>query len=162
LQNRLPSLQWDIVGRNPTNEVKALTACKNVTVTGEVDDIRPWLRSAIAIAPIFLSFGVQNKVLEAMAAGRPVVATPAVAEGFDDTIRRAILTAATPEKWITTLEMLLTNRPWASQMGMDAGKRVGQFMSWEQISRTMHACISGEQFHGEPDQILMDGTSMIC
>jgi sugar transferase (PEP-CTERM/EpsH1 system associated) len=162
LQQRLPHLQWDIVGRNPTSEVKALTAFKNVTVTGEVDDIRPWLRSAIAIAPIKLSFGIQNKVLEAMAAGRPVVASPAVAEGFDDNIRQAILTAETPEKWITTLETLLMNRSWANQLGKDAGKRIAQYMNWDQISNIMKLCISDERFTGASDRILMDDPSIIC
>ncbi len=85
-----PSARFAIVGRNPTDAVKALAKQPGVIVTGEVADVRGWLAAAaVVVAPLKLARGVQNKVLEAMAMGRPVVASIAAAEGIDhaDTIR---------------------------------------------------------------------------
>ncbi|WP_326524163.1 TIGR03087 family PEP-CTERM/XrtA system glycosyltransferase [Sphingomonas sp.] len=72
-----------IVGRAPTAEVRALES-EHVIVTGEVADVRGWLAAAaVAVAPLRIARGIQNKVLEAMAMARPVVASPAAAEGID-------------------------------------------------------------------------------
>ena len=86
---RHPDVRFAIVGRAPTAAVRAL-AGEGVIVTGEVPDVRGWLAaSAAVVAPLLLARGVQNKVLEAMAMARPVLASPAAAEGIDhaDTIR---------------------------------------------------------------------------
>ena len=73
-----------IVGRNPTPAVSALSALPGVQVTGAVDDVRTWLSAAdIVVAPLRTARGVQNKVLEAMAMAKPVIASPAAAEGID-------------------------------------------------------------------------------
>ena len=72
-----------IVGRAPTAAVQAL-ASEHVTVTGAVDDVRGWLAAAtVCVAPLKLARGIQNKVLEAMAMARPVVASAAAAQGID-------------------------------------------------------------------------------
>jgi sugar transferase (PEP-CTERM/EpsH1 system associated) len=84
-----PDARFAIVGRNPTPEVSGL-AGDAVIVTGEVPDVRGWLAAAsVVVAPLKLARGIQNKVLEAMAMARPVVASTAAAEGIDhrDTIR---------------------------------------------------------------------------
>ncbi|MGI4732152.1 MAG: TIGR03087 family PEP-CTERM/XrtA system glycosyltransferase [Janthinobacterium lividum] len=86
-----PGARFAIVGRAPVPAVSTL-AGEGVLVTGEVADVRPWLaRAAVVVAPLLTARGVQNKVLEAMATARPVVATAAAAEGIDhaDTIRVA-------------------------------------------------------------------------
>src|SRR3546814_12693806 len=81
---RHPSARVAIVGRAPTAEVRALEKLSGVTVTGEVPDVRPWLAAADAVvAPLLLARGVQNKLLEAMAMARPVVASAAAATGID-------------------------------------------------------------------------------
>lgn len=80
---RHPEARFAIVGRAPTPAVRSL-AGKAVIVTGEVADVRPWLAAAaVVVAPLQLARGVQNKVLEAMAMARAVVASPAAAEGID-------------------------------------------------------------------------------
>ena len=80
---RHPDARFAIVGRAPTPSVRAL-AGESVIVTGEVADVRPWLAAAaVVVAPLQLARGVQNKVLEAMAMARAVVASPAAAEGID-------------------------------------------------------------------------------
>jgi len=81
---RHPEAQFAIVGRKPDAAVQALAKIDGVTVTGEVPDVRPWLAAAsVVVAPLKLARGVQNKVLEAMAMARPVVASTAAATGID-------------------------------------------------------------------------------
>ena len=87
---RYPDARFAIVGRAPTDAVKKLADTPGVIVTGEVADVRGWLAAAaVVVAPLKLARGVQNKVLEAMAMARPVVASAAAAQGIDhdDTIR---------------------------------------------------------------------------
>ena len=78
-----PSARFAIVGRAPTPAVRRL-AGEGVIVTGEVPDTRLWLaRAHVCVAPLDLARGIQNKLLEAMAMARPVVASTAAAEGID-------------------------------------------------------------------------------
>ncbi|WP_375403636.1 TIGR03087 family PEP-CTERM/XrtA system glycosyltransferase [uncultured Sphingomonas sp.] len=84
IRARHDAARFAIVGRAPTAAVRALERYEGVIVTGTVDDVRPWLAAAdIAVAPLRIARGIQNKVLEAMAMARPVVATPAAAKGID-------------------------------------------------------------------------------
>ena len=79
-----PEASFAIVGRNPTQAVSDLSMLPGVQVTGAVDDVRTWLAAAdVVVAPLRTARGIQNKVLEAMAMARPVVASPAAAEGID-------------------------------------------------------------------------------
>lgn len=79
-----PEASFAIVGRNPTQSVSDLSMLPGVQVTGAVDDVRTWLGAAdVVVAPLRIARGIQNKVLEAMAMARTVVASPAAAEGID-------------------------------------------------------------------------------
>ncbi len=80
---RHADVRFAIVGRAPTTAVRAL-AGESVIVTGEVPDVRGWLAASdVVVAPLLIARGVQNKVLEAMAMARPVLASAAAAEGID-------------------------------------------------------------------------------
>jgi sugar transferase (PEP-CTERM/EpsH1 system associated) len=82
LRQRNPAPHFVVVGANPTPEVTALAGLPGVAVTGRVPDVRPYVaHAAVSVAPLRIARGIQNKVLEAMALGRPVVATPAAFEG---------------------------------------------------------------------------------
>jgi sugar transferase (PEP-CTERM/EpsH1 system associated) len=82
VRERRPDARFAIVGRNPDPALDDLG--DSVDVIGEVPDTRPWLaRAAAVVAPLRLARGIQNKVLEAMAMARPVVASPAAFEGVD-------------------------------------------------------------------------------
>jgi len=81
---RVPGVTFYIVGARPTPQVQELAKHPGVVVTGAVKDIRPYLAHAVAaVAPMRIARGIQNKVLEAMAMGRPVLATPEAAEGIN-------------------------------------------------------------------------------
>jgi sugar transferase (PEP-CTERM/EpsH1 system associated) len=79
-----PGAVFYVVGSRPTPAVQALAAIDSVRVTGTVPDVRPYLaHSSVVVAPLRIARGVQNKVLEAMAMGRPTVVTPQALEGID-------------------------------------------------------------------------------
>ncbi len=80
----IPNATFTIIGRNPTRAVRALTRQPRIQVTGTVDDVRPCLGAqALIVAPMRDAGGIKNKILEAMAMGKAVVATPEAAEGID-------------------------------------------------------------------------------
>jgi sugar transferase (PEP-CTERM/EpsH1 system associated) len=83
LAGRDPAPEFHIVGANPAPQVQALAQRPGIHVTGTVPDVRPYLaHAAVAVAPLRIARGIQNKVLEAMAMARPVVASPQAFEGI--------------------------------------------------------------------------------
>ena len=94
LRRRLARPNSIIVGANPGPEVRRLAELPGVTVTGRVPDVRPWLAHAdVSVGPLRIARGIQNKVLEAMAMGRPVVASPGAFEGVRAVAGRDLLVA---------------------------------------------------------------------
>ena len=88
VRNTVPDARFTIVGARPSTSVAGLAAMPGVTVTGSVPDVRPYLWSSrVSVAPLLTARGLQNKVLEALAAGLPAVVTGAVAEGLPVSVR---------------------------------------------------------------------------
>ena len=84
VRQSIPSARFVIAGSRPTRDVLQLASLPGVSVTGAVVDIRPYLAHAsAAVAPLRIARGVQNKVLEAMAMAKPVLATPSAVEGIE-------------------------------------------------------------------------------
>jgi glycosyltransferase involved in cell wall biosynthesis len=78
-----PDAEFAIVGRNPTPAVRRLALRPSIRLVGEVPDVRPYVaESRFAVAPLQIARGIQNKILEAMAMGKPVVATPQALDGL--------------------------------------------------------------------------------
>jgi sugar transferase (PEP-CTERM/EpsH1 system associated) len=128
---RVPGASFAIVGRNPSAAVKAL-ASERVLVTGEVPDIRPWLAAADVIAaPLRVARGIQNKVLEAMAAGRPVVASPAAFEGIEAEPGRDLIVADGAEAQARAIRDLLADPARAAAIGAAARRRMEEAYRWE-------------------------------
>lgn len=123
-----PAARFCIVGGHPAPAVRRLGEIEGITVTGAVPDVRPWLAHAhVAVAPLRIARGVQNKVLEAMAMERRVVLTPQAAEGihpFDDLSRDVAhdadtfaqkvlaLLADEPIRAVTNREFVLRHYNW--------------------------------------------------
>jgi sugar transferase (PEP-CTERM/EpsH1 system associated) len=133
-QEVLPHIEgasFAIVGRNPTDEVKRLAGAR-ILVTGAVPDVRPWLAAAdVVAAPLRIARGVQNKVLEAMAMARPVVATPAAFTGIDAVPGRDLLIAESAEEQGRVVSALLDDRGLARALGKAARRRVEEGYRWE-------------------------------
>ena len=116
-----------IVGRKPTAEVRRLSDLPGVIVTGAVEDVRPWIAAAaVAVAPLALARGVQNKLLEAMAMARPVVGSSAAAQGIDAKIIIADGSAAEAEAVVT----LLNDPALALEIGAAARARMVARYGW--------------------------------
>ncbi|GAB4257856.1 MAG: TIGR03087 family PEP-CTERM/XrtA system glycosyltransferase [Methylomicrobium sp.] len=93
IKQRCASAEFYIVGSKPTKDVLALAERDGIVVTGGVPDVRPYLANADAVVtPLRIARGIQNKVLEAMAMDKPVIATTMAIEGIpvDETHRVAV------------------------------------------------------------------------
>ncbi|MFN0163543.1 MAG: TIGR03087 family PEP-CTERM/XrtA system glycosyltransferase [Burkholderiales bacterium] len=148
LRERRPSLQFWIVGRSPTPAVRAL-ACEHVHVTGTVDDVRPYLaHAAMVVAPLRLARGLQNKVLEAMAMGKAVVAAKSCADAIDVAQGRDLAAAVTAADYVREIEALLDAPSDAARMGEQARQAVLAKYSWEAHLAKFGRCLAD---HGVPE-----------
>jgi sugar transferase (PEP-CTERM/EpsH1 system associated) len=128
----VPNARFYIVGRNPTRRVLRLGRIDGVTVTGAVPDVRPYLAKALlSVAPFSIAAGIQNKILEAMAYGLPVVATPRAAQGLADSVAEAVNIGQTPNELAELVISLLRNPDQARREGLEARQRVIACYSWE-------------------------------
>ena len=126
-----PDARFAIVGRNPAKAVQALAQLPGVIVTGGVPDVRGWLAAAdVVVAPLRIARGIQNKVLEAMAMARPVVASPQAAEGIDASDEVHFLVAANPAEEAAKIVALLADPARAQQLGVAARKRTEERYRW--------------------------------
>jgi sugar transferase (PEP-CTERM/EpsH1 system associated) len=107
-----PGVTFTIVGSDPVEEVRRLVGLPGVEVTGAVPDVRPFLwRASVSVAPLFTARGVQNKVLEAVAAGVPAVVTPRVAAGLPGSLAGSYRVAQDPAGFAEAVTGLLNRAP---------------------------------------------------
>lgn len=144
-----PDAQFRIVGRKPTRAVRQLTSMRGVTVTGAVPDVRPHLAEAsLAVVPMRLGRGLQNKVLEAMAMGKAVIASPPALVALKTEPGRDLIQAETPGDWITAIGQLLRDEAQCRLLGINARCYVEEHHDWEScltplIDRVLAACRAG-------------------
>jgi glycosyltransferase involved in cell wall biosynthesis len=132
LRQQVKAASFAIVGRAPTREVLALEAIPGVLVTGEVPDTRPWLAAAdVVVAPLKLARGVQNKLLEAMAMAKPIVASSAAAQGIDAQDGQHLLVADGAPATATAVTALLRDPARRSALGMAARERMIARYGWD-------------------------------
>jgi sugar transferase (PEP-CTERM/EpsH1 system associated) len=127
----LPDATFHIVGRNPVRDVHDLASVPGCHVWGRVDDIRTWLKAAdIALVPLDIARGVQNKVLEAMAMALPVVLTSGAAQGIDAAHGEHFHIADSDEDLASAVIGLAHDARRAVTMGTAARKYVIDKVSW--------------------------------
>jgi polysaccharide biosynthesis protein PslH len=130
LRQSRPAVRFHIVGRSPSAKVKAL-ASEAISVTGTVPDVRPYLQhAAVVVAPLRLARGIQNKVLEAMAMGRPVVASATCVQPIDARHGIELFAAAESADFVREIEALLGDGPRAAAVGAAGRQRVLDRYSW--------------------------------
>jgi glycosyltransferase involved in cell wall biosynthesis len=119
---RVPDARWVLAGARPARAVRRLARGDGVELHADVPDLSAFLASArVAVAPMSTGSGVPMKVLEAMAAGVPVVANPWAASGLADEAAAAVAVADEPAVWIETLSTLLSDWESAAELG-DRGR----------------------------------------
>jgi len=133
-----PDVKVWIVGKDPPKEMVALGGSEEITVTGTVNDIRPYLqKAAVAIAPLTYGAGVQNKVLEAMACGVPVVASPKAVSALETVSGQDLLVAEDPLPFADAVLDLLKYPSRRQQIGHAGRKYVEDHHRWETIASQM-------------------------
>jgi len=116
-----PRAELLVVGSHPTPEVEALCRKPGARLLGMVPEIREVLaRYAVFLAPIFTGSGVRVKLLEAFAAGIPVVSTPLGAEGLEVRAGRDLLLARDARQFISAIIGLLEDRAYAETLARSA------------------------------------------
>ncbi len=127
----VPGARFAIAGRNPVASVRAL-AGERVIVTGAVSDMRSWFAAAdIIVAPLKLARGIQNKVLEAMAMAKPVVASSAAFEGIEAVPGRDLVVADDAALMAEAIRSLLADPAAAAAMGAAARRQMETSYRWE-------------------------------
>lgn len=141
LHQRWPTLRLTVVGRQPADEVRALEQ-HGVRVTGTVADVRPWLQHAsVVVAPMRIARGIQNKILEAMAMARPVVAARDCAEAIDVVPGLHLAVAVDANDYQREIEALLSNAARASLMGQAARARMQGHYAWSKQLAPLDKCL---------------------
>ncbi len=137
VQLNIPGASFTIVGARPSSRVIALGQQPGVIVTGQVPDVRPYIQNAAAaVAPLLLARGIQNKVLEAMAMGTPVVVTRAAFRGVDALEGEGVLPADDAKEFAAKVVQLLNDPAMASRIGKKGRKLVENRYVWnDQLAR---------------------------
>jgi sugar transferase (PEP-CTERM/EpsH1 system associated) len=143
LRHRFPAFDFWVVGTRPAAGLRRL-ARGDVRVTGRVADIRPYLAHADAVvAPLQTARGSQNNVLEAMAMGRPVVATQAALEGLDLKIGREVLAASNAQQFANTIARLFSGE--MAEVGTCARQRIVADYGWDASLRVLDGLLAEPQ-----------------
>lgn len=131
IRQKIPQVELYIVGSNPPKKIKKLSKDPKIKVTGYVEDLRPYLASSsIFIAPLRVATGFQNKVVEAMAMGLPVITTPQACGGIEAKVDEEILLADNAEGFAKQTIILLNNKNMQNQLAAKARQLVENSYTW--------------------------------
>jgi sugar transferase (PEP-CTERM/EpsH1 system associated) len=132
IRQALPGAQFLIVGSKPAAEVLKLGELAGVIVTGRVPSVAAYLAHAqVAVAPLRIARGIQNKVLEAMAMAMPIVVSSGALTGIRARSGEHLICAETPQEWSDACIRLVRDRGEASRLGQAARKLVLDQYTWE-------------------------------
>ncbi len=150
VRRRFPDLHFVVVGQDPPSEVRRLATAPNdmtsssepcpggITVTGRVEDIRPYLwQAAAAVAPIKYGAGVQNKVLEAMSCGTPVVAARRAVAALEARVGTDCLVADNPDEYAAALGSIFEHPARGADLGTSGRRYVERCHDWQNSARTL-------------------------
>ena len=148
IRARRPNAHLQIVGAAPSPAVLKLGNLPGVSVTGWVADVRPFLRrAALSVAPLRIARGTQNKILEAMAAGIPVVTSNAAAGGVDAAAGEHLLVAESPSEQADAVLEILTNPEKRRSLATAGRTRMLSHHSWahsmQRLDGIVERCVAG-------------------
>lgn len=132
----LPQVKLTIVGRKPFPRIEALSKeDPAITVTGRVDDVRPYIESAsVYVVPLRIGGGTRLKIFEAMAMEKPIVSTTIGAEGLPVTDGRDVLIADTPQTFASAVLRVLNDASFARWLGTNAATKVRNEYAWDRVA----------------------------
>jgi len=151
-----PNVKLLIVGADPSSAVRRLGGLPGVTVTGSVPDVRPYLqRSALMVAPLNIARGTQNKILEAMASGVPVVTSRVAAGGVDAVAGEHFSVASAPAEHAQAILRILGDSVERRRLALAGRERMLSHHAWDRsmkrLDRIIDRCLdSWRGAGGEP------------
>jgi glycosyltransferase involved in cell wall biosynthesis len=138
LRERHTELVFTIVGKDPAPEVRRLAQLPGVEITGTVDDVRPFYREAIAaVVPLNVGGGSRLKILEAMAAGVPVVSTTLGAEGLEVRHGENIVLADTNEELVEAITSVIENEAQRDRLSVAGPALVSRRYDWSSLGASL-------------------------
>ena len=133
-----PDVKLVIAGSNPPESVRRLAQDARIEVTGYVADIRPYIEQAqVAVCPLPYAVGIQNKILEAMALGTPVVASSHAATGLLATAEQNLLVADQPEAFAASVLHLLDDPDQWTHLSQNGLAYIATYHNWAQIVKQL-------------------------
>lgn len=156
LRAQRPAMKLLIVGADPIPAVQKLGELPGVTVTGSVPDVRPYiLRSAAMVAPLNIARGTQNKILEAMAMGVPVVSSSVAAGGVDALAEEHFLVADTPQQYADAIVRIVDQPAERERLAQAGRARMLTHHAWprsmERLDAIIERCLN--EFHGNKETL---------
>lgn len=149
IRQMYPAATFYIAGMNPSKRIQQLAKQPGVLVTGYVEDILPYYHQAdIFVGPFRLARGVQNKILQAMACGLPIVTTPLGAEGIACEDGQHLLLASDPAQFVAAITRLLAEPALRQQLSATALHLIQQHYSWQGVLAPLAASLTAQQ--GQP------------
>ena len=147
-----PNARLAIVGKGPSSDLLALTSDQRVEVTGYVADLRPWFaRATVAVAPMVYGAGIQNKIIEAMACGVPVVATSRTRNALAAEADRDFLLGDSASDIARQILRVLGDPQLAEALGTAGRRYVKRHHDWRHAARRL--VLAYEEARGEPVSI---------
>lgn len=142
LQAAHPELRFTIVGSNPVETVRSLSGLPGVEVTGTVAEVTSFYReAAVVVVPLLEGGGTRLKIVEAMAAGVPVVSTPAGAEGIEVEGGKQLLLLAPEEDWAAAIGGLLADSARAQRLAEEGREFAAGRYGWDRIGAEFAAIL---------------------
>ena len=132
LRMKYPQLKLCIVGSNPTEKILALAEQEGIEVTGRVADVRPYVqRAALSVVPLTIARGTQNKILESMAMGVPVVCSTVAAKGIDAQAEEHVLVAENANDYVSQIARIIDSRQERERLANNGRARMLSHHSWQ-------------------------------
>ena len=143
VKKRRPEVKIAFVGRMPPKPIRELGRIEGVTVTGTVEDVRPYIAAAaLYVVPLRIGGGSRLKILEAMAMKKPVLSTTVGAEGLNVTAGKNILLAEGPEQFAGQVVSYLDNPERLADLAAAGRQLVEEQYRWEKLGEKLHHYLS--------------------
>ena len=142
LRARRPNLKLLIVGADPSPAMRQLGELPGVSVTGSVPDVRPYVRkSAVMVAPLAIARGTQNKILESMAMGVPVITSRIAAGGVDAEPGAHLVVADAPQEQADAIVKVLDSPAERQRLALAGRQRMLSHHAWGQSMKRLDAIV---------------------
>jgi glycosyltransferase involved in cell wall biosynthesis len=145
VRKRFSNARFTIAGMNPSQKIRALGEHPGIEITGFVDDMLPYYQRAdIFVASFQLARGIQNKVLQALACGLPVVTSKPGVEGIDCTPGTHLLVAEQPQEFAAAIEKLVCDAGLYRQVSQAGLELVAEQFSWDSKNARLEEILMGD------------------